>query len=95
MCVTRAVRQVQLLPDAELSASFYSRAAAELMGIQRELLGEQPRARLAACEQWVHTVSHAAAVAPEFAWLDFEFAPTIKVHHPGGSVTQVLVTGFS
>ena len=86
---------VQLLPDAEITASYYSRATTELLGIPEELLGSGAggagvgaQERLE-CERWVHTVSHAAAAASEAMWLELEYAPSVTVHHPGASVSQL------
>jgi Lon protease-like protein len=49
----------QLLPDAEIVQAHYEAAAKELGG------GED-------MEKWVHTVAHAAAVAGEMKWMEYE-----------------------
>ena len=95
---------VQLLPDAEITASYYSLATTELMGIPAEMqadpsafdqqAGGSERAQPAAgggaqsqCERWVHTVAHAAAVASEALWLEYEVA--CETPRRGGKVPQL------
>ena len=46
------------------------------MGIPEEVLGEGA-ALESDCERWVQTVSHAAAVAGELTWLEYEVSPTL------------------
>ena len=82
-CVPFSRANVQLLPDAEITASYYDQATAELMGIPEERLKESPLpGELANCEQWVHTVAHAAAVAAEVAWVEYEVSSDLPTKGP-------------
>ncbi len=81
---------VQLLQDAEITASYYPTATTELMGIPEERLGpgvalHQDRA---ACERWVHTVSHAAAVAAELEWIKYEVSTSLPIRGPIPQLTS-------
>jgi len=56
---------VQLLPDDEIIASYYSKA--------KELIqGDEGPAEVKGLEGWIHTISQAAAVASEEGWREFE-----------------------
>ena len=60
---------MQLLPDQEITASYYA-SAAELLAAAPGLVGRrQQEAR-----QWQHTVAHAAAVSSEQHWQLYENA---------------------
>ena len=64
---------VQVLPDEEITASNYASATDLMPQVQQAARSKGPCA-LQHSESWIHTVAHAAAVASEMDWQEFENA---------------------